>query len=154
MENNSLSSTDMGEINTNSKQGSVSFVKSIIPDIKADSSYFIPSLLEEPEIKCKEFKMMVDNLIDSLEDEINKINDKYTSVDTKKHIRNTKNVVLSMYSCIDCIIENIHSDEVIECTEDMSDESSGSSDDESDDESDESDGENFVLYNTTTSNKQ
>ena len=154
MENNSLSSGKMEEVNAKHNTDSISFVKSITPDVKVDTSYLIPSLLEEPEIKCKEFKLMVDNLIDGLEYEINKINDKSTPVDTKKHIQNTKNVVLSMYSCIDCIIGNIYSDEIIECNEEMSDESSvssGSTDsndsDESDDESDEG---NFVLYDSST----
>ena len=96
--------------------------KSILPNINDVSSYFIPSLLEEPEVKCGEFEKMVDIFIHDLEEEINNIHKNKNPVNTPQHIKNTKNVILSMYSCINCVIDNIHNDEPTDCFKNVDEE--------------------------------
>lgn len=99
-------------------------------NINIDISYLIPSLLEHPEIKCNEFEKRVDILIDGLQEEINNINQKDLPVELDKHIDNTKNLILSMYSCINCIIQNINSEEVTDCLKDIDEEQSDISTDD------------------------
>lgn len=96
--------------------------KSSIPNINDMPSYLVPSLLEEPEVKCGEFEKMVDILIHDIEEEINSIRKNNNPVNTEQHIKNTKNVVLSMYSCINCVIENIRNNEPTDCLKDVTQE--------------------------------
>jgi hypothetical protein len=100
--------------------------KSTLPSINVVTSYFIPSLLEEPEVKCGEFENMVDIFIHDLEEEINNIPKNKNPVNTPQHIKNTKNVILSMYSCINCVIDNIHKDEPTDCFKNVDEETTQS----------------------------
>ena len=113
---------DRTSLDTNSSLGDrtsldTNSIKSNILQSVDDTQYFITSLLEAQNVKCNEFANMLNILIDDFENEINNIHNKIIPINKDKHMQNTKNLILSMYGCINCIIENISSDEIINCNE-------------------------------------
>ena len=110
MDDTNTSFSDTSNLDTNTTKPNI--LQSV-----DDTHYFITSLLETQPVKCNEFSNMLNILIDDFENEINNIHNKNIPIDKSKHIQNTKNLILSMYGCINCIIENISSDEIINCNE-------------------------------------
>jgi hypothetical protein len=83
-----------------------------------------PSLLEIPNEKCHNFKKLFEKLIKDLVKDINNINNPRAIMlyETNNHLINARNVLLSMYDCINCIENNLLNDKYIKCSDNIDEE--------------------------------